>query len=136
MMKKNIFFIGLIVILAAITGCDSGGGGPTGPANAPVIFNPRVRPPNPVPPGTTLVFEIDFTDVPGDLNGGTAVIKDSRNNYSYQGLISNANSTAGTLVTSITLSLLIPSGRLELMIFVVDLAGNPSNTIPVEIIVS
>ncbi|GAK58704.1 hypothetical protein U27_05679 [Candidatus Vecturithrix granuli] len=135
MMKKNIFFIGLIVILAAITGCDSGGGGPTGPVNAPVIQNSRVRP-NPAFPGATLVFEIDFVDVPGDLNGGTAVITDNQGN-NYQGLVSNANGTGGTLVTSITLSPLLRSGTsLQFTIFVVDLAGNSSNFDYAEITVS
>lgn len=134
MMKKNIFFIGLIVILAAITGCDSGGGGPTGPANAPVISNSRVRP-NPAPSGATLIFEIDFVDVPGDLNGGTAVITDNQGN-NYQGLVSNASGTGGTLVTSITLSPLIRPGTLQFTIFVVDLAGNSSNFDYAEITVS
>ena len=68
-MKRNICFICLIVILLSLVGCDGGGGGPTGPANAPIISNSRVRP-NPAYPGATLVFEIDFVDVPGDLNGG------------------------------------------------------------------
>ena len=133
-MKRNICFICLIVILLSIAGCDSGGGGPTGPANAPIISNSQVRP-NPAYPGATLVFEIDFVDVPGDLNGGTAVILDDKGN-NYQGLVSNAEGTSGTLVTSITLSPLIPSGTLVFTIYVVDLAGNSSNFDYAEINVS
>ncbi|MDY0092535.1 MAG: hypothetical protein RBT80_07520 [Candidatus Vecturithrix sp.] len=134
MMKKNIFFIGLFVIMLTISGCDSGGGGPTGPTNAPILSNPTVRP-NPANPGATLIFEIGFVDVPGDLNGGTAVITDNQGN-NYTGLVSNAEGTSGVLVTSIWLSTLVRSGELLFTIYVVDLAGNSSQPVYVTLLVS
>lgn len=135
MMKNNVFLIGLIVVFLSIAGCDGGGGGgPTGPANAPVISNPRVRP-NPANPGATLIFEIDFVDVPGDLNGGRAVITDNQGN-NYQGLVSNAEGTSGVLVTSIQLSPLVSPGELLFTVYVVDLAGNSSQPVYVTLIVS
>jgi hypothetical protein len=124
----------LLLFLLPITGCSDGGSGPTGPENAPILSNVYAQP-NPANPGATVVFQINFVDFPGDLNGGVAYITDSQGN-NYQGLVSNANGTSGTLVTSITLSTLVTSGQLTFDIFVQDLSGNSSNTVIVSITIS
>ncbi|MBD3305922.1 hypothetical protein GF339_06045 [candidate division KSB3 bacterium] len=133
-MRLGVLGILLVGLVLGLGGCDGGGGGPTGPTNAPVLSNITARP-NPANPGATIIFEIGFVDVPGDLNGGTAVVTDSQGN-SYQGLVSNAEGTSGTLVTSIALSPLVTPGDLLFNVFVIDLAGNSSNTVFVTITIS
>jgi len=115
-----------LVGLLCMAGCD-GGGGPTGPSNAPVLSNVRANP-SQVNQGTgvTIVFSIDFVDFPGDLNGGTAVINDSQGTH-YESVVSDAVGTAGTLITSIQLSQWVQPGEVLLTIYVWDLAGNQSN---------
>lgn len=133
-MKRNVVVGVLFMMLfVGMTGCDNGGGGTTSPANAPVLSTVVVRP-NPASPGSTIVFEINFVDVPGDLNGETAFISDGTN--TYQGLISNAEGGSGTLVTSMTLSPLLSPGNLVLSIFVQDRAGNTSNKVYVTLSVT
>ena len=83
-------------------------------------------------PGAIIIFDIDFVDIPGDLNGGTAFVTDSQGN-NLQGVVSNAEGTSGTLVTSIQLSPLVTSGLLTFEVFVQDRAGNSSNTVFVTI---
>ena len=131
---KPIIFYLLLLVFITVTGCSDSGGGLTGPSNAPVLSNIIARP-NPASPGATIIFEINFVDIPGDLNGGTAFITDSQGN-NYQGLVSNAEGTSGTLVTSIVLSLLVTPGQLTFDVFVQDLAGNPSNTVLITITIS
>jgi len=124
----------LLLIVMFVANCGDGGGGPTGPENAPVLSGITARP-NPANPGATIIFEIDFVDIPGDLNGGTAIVTDTQGN-NYQGLVSNAEGTVGTLVTSITLSPLVTPGELTFYVFVQDLAGNSSNTVLVAMTIS
>ncbi len=130
---KRLFLLSLLVVILSITGCSDGGGGPTGPSNAPILSTVTVNPPQ-ANRGAIIIFSIDFVDIPGDLNGGTAVITDSQGN-NYQGIVSNAEGTAGTLTTSITLSPLVASGDLLFNIFVFDQAGNASNTVFTTIVV-
>jgi hypothetical protein len=123
---KHLGLLWSLVGILCLTGCD-GGGGPTGPSNAPVLSNIRVNP-SQVNQGTgvTIVFSIDFVDIPGDLNGGPVVITDSQGNR-YESVVSDAVGTAGTLITSIQLSQWVPPGEVLLTIYVWDLAGNQSN---------
>ena len=127
---RQILRIGLLVMVMSLTGCDTGGG-PTGPTNAPVLTAVTANPQQAYP-GAIIIFSIVFTDIPGDLNGGTAVITDNRGG-NYQGAVSNAEGTSGTLTTSIELSPLITTGQVVFSIYVVDRAGNPSNIVPVTI---
>jgi len=141
MNKKCVLLLCLsLFVLSATAGCDGGGGGPTGPANAPYLSDVTANPPEGRPGTTTVIFFINFVDVPGDLNGGTAVISmQSQGNLPYQetvqSLVSNAEGTSGTLTTSITLSPLVPPGVLFFSIFVIDLAGNSSNIVYSSILV-
>ena len=133
MKLTQIILVGfLVVVVVMVTGCGDDGG-PTGPSNAPILSEVIVNPPQ-ANPGAIIIFSINFVDIPGDLNGGTAVITDSQGN-SYQGLVSNAEGTAGMLTTSITLSPLVTPGELLFNIFVLDRAGNASNTVFVTILV-
>jgi hypothetical protein len=144
-MKKELFMklkwvmlLSLVAGLLGLTGCPGNGGGPTGPANAPVLSNIRVNPLE-ASPGAFITFFIDFVDVSGDLNGGTAVISLQGQENAYQETVynpvSNAEGTAGTLTTFVELSPLVPRGTLLITIFVQDLAGNPSNSISITITV-
>jgi hypothetical protein len=123
---KSFLLLCLLIVGMSIVGCD-GGGGPTGPSDAPTLLGVTVNPLQ-ANPGAIIIFSIDFTDISGDLNGGTAVITDSQGN-SYQGLVSNASGISGTLTTSITLHPLVTPGSLFFDIFVLDLAGNASNIV-------
>jgi hypothetical protein len=119
----------LLLVLIWSAGCDDGGGSPVDPAaNAPVLSTITARP-NPADRGATIIFEIGFTDLPGDLNGGTAFVTDSLGNNYDPALVSNAEGTSGILVTSITLSPSISTGEITFYVFVQDLAGNSSNTV-------
>jgi hypothetical protein len=129
---KNFLLLCLLIVGMTVVGCD-GGGGPTGPSDAPTLLGITVNPLQ-ANPGAIIIFSIEFTDISGDLNGGTAVITDSQGN-SYQGLVSNAGGVSGTLTTSITLHPLVTPGDLLFDIFVLDLAGNSSNKVFVNITV-
>lgn len=134
-MKIKLLILSLLLlILMWGAGCDDGGG-ITGPVNAPVLSSIIARP-NPASPGATILFEIGFTDIPGDLNGGTAFVTDSQGNNYPPALVSNAGGTSGILVTSITLSPLVSPGDLTFYVFVQDLAGNSSNTVLVTITIA
>jgi hypothetical protein len=126
---KRILFLCLSLCVLFSAGCDGGGGGPTGPANAPILDQQsvRVNPPQ-ANPGSIVIFSIDFVDVPGDLNGGAVVITDNQG-FRYDGIVSNADSTAGTLTTSITLSPLVRPGDLVFTILIWDRAGNQATPI-------
>lgn len=93
-----------------------------------VLSNIQARP-NPVNPGAIIVFAIDLLNLPGRFSEGTIIVNDSQGN-SYQGDICNAQEKEVTnaLVASITLSPLVPPGELLLEVFVLDPAGNASNT--------
>ena len=117
----------LLIVLIVITGCGDSGGGPTGPVNPPTLSTIAANP-NPANSGAIIVFNIDYVDVDGNLNGGTSFITDSQGN-NYQGLVSNAEGTSGRLVTSVTLSPLVTPGQLLFNVFVQDRAGNSSNTV-------
>lgn len=98
----------------------------------PVLSNVKVRPKT-AHPGATIIFEIDFVEVPGgDLNGGIATITDSQGNV-YEGLISDAKGTTGTCITSIKLSPLVKPGEIMFSIFGVDVKENSSNTVYAKI---
>ena len=117
----------LLFVLILITGCGGGGGGPTGPVNPPTLSTITANP-DPANPSAIIIFNIDYVDVDANLNGGTSFITDSQGN-NYQGLVSNAEGTSGTLTTSITLSPLVTPGPLLFNVFVQDRAGNSSNTV-------
>jgi major membrane immunogen (membrane-anchored lipoprotein) len=122
-------FIGMMIVNLLVVGCGDNGG-PTGPSDAPELTGVTVNPPE-ANPGAILVFSIAYVDISGDLNGGTAVITLQNGDYqeTVQSLVSNAEGTTGTLTTSITLSPLVPVGELVCSIFVLDRAGNASNTV-------
>ena len=124
---------GLLWILGGIlciAGCD-GGGGPTGPSDAPILSNISVNSTQ-ARPGSTIIFYIDFVDISGDVIGGTAFISDSQNN-GYQEVVSDTDGTGRALTTFITLSPLMTPGIVTFNIVVQDLGGNSSNIISVTI---
>ena len=62
-MKRSLFlYLSLFVLFSA--GCDGGVGGPTGPANAPILDQQsvRVNPPQ-ANPGSIIIFSIDFVGI-------------------------------------------------------------------------
>ena len=124
--KRIVLVCGLVVVLL-LAGCTDSGGGPTGPTNAPILTNVTVTP-SPAHAGSIIIFAIDYTDISGDLNGGTAVITDNQG-FRYNGGVSNAADTSGTLTTSVELSPLVRVGDLLFTIFVIDRAGNQSNLV-------
>ena len=135
MSMKRIFFLCFSLFVLFGPGCDGGGGGPTGPANAPILDPQSVRVnPQQANPGSIIIFSIDFVDVPGDLNGGAVVITDNQG-FRYDGIVSNAEGTAGTLTTSITLSPLVRPGDLLFTILVFDRAGNQGTIVYANIVV-
>jgi hypothetical protein len=131
---KRLLLLCVVLGMLWIAGCPGGGVGPTGPTYAPVLSTVTANPTR-ANPGAIIIFSIDFVDIPGDLNGGTAVINIQGSSYqeTVQSLVSNATGTAGTLTTSVELSPLVPRGDLQFSIFVVDLAGNSSNIVFVTI---
>jgi len=135
MNMKRILFLCLSLFVLFSIGCGGGGGGPTGPANAPILDQQSVRVnPSPANPGSIIIFLIDFVDVSGDLNGGAVVVTDNQG-FRYDGFVSNAEGTAGTLTTSITLSLLVRPGDLVFTILVFDRAGNQGTIVYATIVV-
>ena len=133
---KRILFLCLSLFVLFSVGCDGGGGGgPTGPANAPILDPQSVTVnPSQARPGAIIIFSVDFVDVPGDLNGGSVIVTDSQG-FRYDAVVSNAEGTVGTLTTFITLSLLASPGDVVFTIYVFDRAGNQGTTVYAEIIV-
>jgi hypothetical protein len=127
MKHPRIIICVFLLLLIPLSRYGAEDGNSTNQSHAPVLSKIHVRP-NPVNPGAIIVFEITFVDEPGDLNGGTAVITDSRGN-SYHGLVSDAKGTSGTLVTFILLDSLVTPGELLFDVSIVDLAGNLSNLV-------
>ncbi len=125
----------LLALLIALAGCDSGSDGPTGPATPPQLSEGGTATPNPANAGATIVLAIDFIDVAGKMNDGIAFITDSQTN-SYQGRISNAEGTSGTLTTSFRLSVLVQPGEVILTVFVQNRDGTSSNTVYIPLTVS
>jgi hypothetical protein len=132
---KNTFFIvwGLLTILFPLAAYGDDGEYASKQSVAPLLLQVNVRPAL-ANPGTIVIFEVNFVDDPGDLNGGAAIITDSRGNY-YQGLISDAKKSSGVFITSIQLSPLVKPGELLFDVSVVDLAGNLSNSVFVTVTV-
>lgn len=122
-----------LLLLIPVSGYGAEDGNSTNQSHAPILSKIHVRP-NPVNPGAIIVFEITFVDESGDLNGGTAMITDSRGN-SYHGVVSDAKGTSGTLITFILLDSLVTSGELLFDVSIVDRAGNLSNPVFVMITV-
>ena len=116
-----------LLLLIPLSGYGVEDGNSKNKNNAPILSNITARP-NPVNPGAIIVFEITFVDESGDLNGGTAVITDSKGNL-YHGIVSDAKGTSGTLITFILLDSLVKPGELLFDVSIVDLAGNLSNPV-------
>jgi hypothetical protein len=133
MKHTRIIIYILLLLLIPLSGYGAEDGNPKNQNNAPILSKIHARP-NPVNPGAIIVFEITFVDEPGDLNGGTAVITDSRGN-SYHGVVSDAKGRSGTLITFILLDSLVTPGELLFDVSIVDLAGNLSNPVSVMITV-
>ena len=133
MENTRIIVCVFLLLLIPLSGYSVEDGNSTNQSNAPILSKIHVRP-NPVNPGAIIVFEITFVDESGDLNGGTAVITDSRGN-SYHGVVSDAKGTSGTLITSILLDSLVTPGELLFAVSVLDLAGNLSDPMFVTITV-
>jgi len=131
---KRILLVCLLVVVMPVAGCTDTGGGPTVPSNdAPILSNARVDSLE-KNPGAIVIFSIDFVDVDGNLNGGTAVITDNqRFRYDNNSGVNNAVGTAGILTISIELSPLVAPGELVFYIYVQDQAGNPSNQVTATI---
>jgi hypothetical protein len=132
-MKQTRQGVGLLlfVVLLTLTGCPSNTGGPTGPADAPQLTGVTVNSAQ-VNSGAVIIFFVSFVDISGDLNGGTAVVTDTLNNVTYNPVVSNAESTAGTLTLGFQLNPL-SLGTIVFNIMVFDRAGNPSNTLPATV---
>ncbi len=123
----------LLLSLLWAAGCDNGGGGPTGPANAPVLSNITATP-NSAHPGAYIIFEVDFVDVNGDLHEGTAIITDNRDETGdYPPVPINAPGTSGRFSISVELSVLAAPGEITFYVSAQDTAGNESNMLPVTI---
>ena len=132
---KRVLFLCLSLFILSSAGCDGDGGGPTGPAAAPILYQESVRVDRPEAyPGSIIIFSIDYVDASGDLNGGAVVVTDNQG-FRYDGTVSNAERTAGTLTTFITLSPLVRPGDLVFTIFVFDRAGNQGTTVYATIVV-
>lgn len=132
---KKLYILLAGVLLLLLTGCPATTTGPTSPADAPQLFEPVSVTPSPVNVGQMVIFFINYVDVSGDVNGGQAIITDTQNNQSYQGQVSNATGTSGTLSVSITLSPLTRRGTWLFSITVYDRAGNPSNPVNATVVV-
>ena len=137
-MKSRITYVWwglLFALIVALAGCDSGGDGPTGPSTPPQLSDGGTATPNPANAGATIVLAINFIDVSGKMNDGTAFITDNQGN-SYQGRVSNAEGTSGTLTTSFQLSVLVQPGEVILSVFVQNRDGTSSNTVYIPLTVS
>lgn len=133
-MKRTWISISVfLLLLMPVSGYGAEDGNSTNQSHAPILSDITARP-NPVNPGAIIVFEITFVDEPGDLNGSTAVVTDSRGN-SYHGVVSDARGTSGTLITFILLDSLVTAGELLFDVSIVDRAGNLSNPVFVTITV-
>jgi hypothetical protein len=129
MKRRLLVCTGLLLVLFALTGCPTTTG-PTGPASAPILSEPVTVNPSPVNVGQTVIFSINFVDIPGDVNGGTATVFDSQNNIAYNNLpVTAPEATSGTLTIAMPLNPLVRSGSWLHSIIVYDRAGNPSNQV-------
>ncbi|PIE35054.1 hypothetical protein CSA56_05665 [candidate division KSB3 bacterium] len=123
---------GFLLLSIAFSGCGGGGGGVTAPANPPqLIEGTTVVIPPEVYPGATVVLEIGYIDLSSTMNEGIAYISHTLDGQTktYQGLISNAPGSEGTLVTSFDLSPFVPPGELWLSVFVQNSNGSSSQSI-------
>lgn len=133
MKYTRIIICVFLLLLIPLSGYGAEDGNSTNQNHAPVLSKITARP-NPVNPGAIIVFEVTFVDEPGDLNGSTVMITDSRGN-SYHGVVSDAKGTSGTLITFILLDSLVTPGELLFDVSIVDRAGNLSNPVFVTITV-
>lgn len=134
--RMKCLWVGLLfAFIIALAGCGSDGDGPTGPSTPPQLSEGGTATPNPANAGATIVLAINFIDVAGKMNDGIAFITDSQGN-SYQGRVSNADGTSGTLTTSFQLSVLVQPGELILTVFVQNRDGTSSNTVYIPLTVS
>ena len=133
--KRRAAWAIVVMILIGLSGCGGGDNSPTGPENPPQLMDGGSVSPNPANPGADIIIAIPFIDVTGTLNGGIGYITDSQGN-SYEGLISNAAGTSGTLNTTCKLSVLLQPGEVILTIFVKNQNGKSSNTVYIPLTVS
>jgi hypothetical protein len=129
-MRLKYIFVCLLLALIPLAGCTNGGG-PTGPTNAPTLSEVTANPPQ-NHAGELQVFFINYADINGDLNGGTAIIRDDQD-FRYESIVSNAEGISGTLSISITLSPLLTIGNHTFIIVVFDRANNQSNFVYAEV---
>ena len=123
-----------LLVLVCLIGCSFQARELIVPTTSAIVKQIQVYPLF-VNPGATVVLNIELVSPSDNFPGGEVIINDSSGN-SYRGNLSHAKkSSRSDLVTSITLSPLVPSGELLLQVFVLDLAGNPSNTGVVKITV-
>lgn len=116
----------VLLVLFALISC-SPSDGPTGPGSGPILSEPVTITPSSVRVGGTVMLSVPFIDIPGDVNGGLAMVYDSQNNISYNNLpVTAPEATSGTLTIAVQLSPLVGSGRWLHSIIVYDRAGNQS----------
>lgn len=135
MKRRFLVCAGVLLALFVLTGCPTTDG-PTGPANAPILSEPVAVNPSPVNAGQTVILSIIFVDIPGDVNGGIAMVYDSQNNITYPNLpVSAQEVTSGTLTIALPLNPLVRSGSWLHSVFIYDRAGNQSNQVNAMVIV-
>ena len=134
--RRQLWWLAFVTLSVFIlAGCGGDGDSPTGPETPPQLLEGGTVSPNPANPGADIILSIPFVDVTGTLNGGIAYITDSQGN-SYEGLISNATGTSGTLNTTFQLSVLVQPGEVMLTIFVKNQNGQSSSNAYISLTVS
>lgn len=125
---KKLIFIFFCVMLAPLISACSSTHGEFALQNAALVLSGIKALPEQVNPGGTVVLDIDLASISENLREGKIIVTDSQGN-AYQEAISNMKEALSTsLVSSFRLSPLLPSGELLLQVFVLDSAGNSSNT--------